>query len=74
MPILITQRFYISPATSKQCGLPNLGEYPCCSMFVPVFNNPREIMCDNRFVDMSGINDQWIAADMNIERMNNFRR
>ena len=31
-------------------------------------------MRDNRFVNMSGINDQWIAADMNVEHLNNFRR
>ena len=31
-------------------------------------------MRDNGFVNMSGINGQWIGVDMNIERLNNFSK
>ena len=31
-------------------------------------------MRDNRFINMSGINDQWIGVDMNIERLDNFSK
>ena len=31
-------------------------------------------MRDNGFVNMSGINDQWIGVDMNIERLSNFSK
>ena len=43
-------------------------------MPVPVSNNPREIIRDNGFINMSGINDQWIGVDMDIERLNNFSK
>jgi len=37
-----------------------------------VFNSPREIIRDNMLINMSGIDDQWMGVDMNIEHLINF--
>lgn len=43
--------------------------YLCLTL---IFNNLREIIRDNMLVNMSGIDDQWMGVDMNIEHLINF--
>jgi len=39
---------------------------------VLAFNDPREIIRDNMLINMSGVDDQWMGVDMNIEHLTNF--
>ena len=37
-----------------------------------MFTSPREIIRDNMLINMSGVDDEWMGVDMNIEHLINF--
>ena len=43
-----------------------------CRCLVLALNSHREIIRDNMLINMSGIDDQWMGVDMNIEHLINF--